>query len=63
MHRRTYKVHQMKASDPQFKIRVPDALLAWLKAQAEQNHRSVTAEIVVRLESSRQANAGKVAQA
>lgn len=53
----------MKKSDPQFKIRVPDALLTWLKNQAEQNHRSVTAEIVVRLESSRQPKAGKGAQA
>lgn len=39
----------MARTDPHFKLRIPDDLLAELKDVAESNGRSVTAEIVQRL--------------
>lgn len=38
---------------PHFKVRVPPDLKAWIERQAEMNHRSLTGEVVHRLEQSR----------
>ena len=43
----------MAETDEQTNLRIPKDLKDWLKQQAEQARRSVTAEIVTRLEQSR----------
>ena len=40
----------MKQSDPQFKLRIPQDLKEQLEAAAKENSRSVTAEIIHRLQ-------------
>lgn len=45
-------VAAMKAANPQFKIRLPDALKGRLELAADAAQRSVNAEIVTRLEAS-----------
>lgn len=47
-------------SDPQFKFRLPPDLLGWLKDQARMARRTVSAEIVFRLEQSRGGQEGRV---
>lgn len=47
----------MKSTDPQFKLRLDADLKKWLEEQAQQNLRSVTNEIVIRLQRSREADA------
>ena len=49
---KTHVVHYfgMKRSDPQFKIRLPDAIKERLEALAAKEQRSVSAEIVARLQ-------------
>lgn len=42
----------MKQTDPQFKLRLPQGLKDRLESAATSNHRSLTAEIVARLEDS-----------
>lgn len=39
----------MARKDPQFNLRLPEALKQWLETQAQENCRSQTAEIVFRL--------------
>jgi hypothetical protein len=39
---------------PPLQVRVPTDLKAWLKEQAQKNHRSLNGELVYRLERSRQ---------
>ena len=46
-------------TDPQFKLRIPADLLGWLKDQASTARRTVTAEILFRLEQSRGVQEGK----
>jgi hypothetical protein len=43
----------MAQDDEQTNLRIPKDLKAWLKHEAERSRRSVTAEIVTRLEKSR----------
>ncbi|WP_081991180.1 Arc family DNA-binding protein [Inquilinus limosus] len=45
----------MKQTDPQFKLRLDADLKKWLEEQAGKNLRSVTNEIVIRLQRSREA--------
>lgn len=45
----------MSRDDPMMRIRLPDDVKAKVKARAEENHRSMNAEIVARLEWSIQA--------
>lgn len=47
----------MKRSDPQFKLRFPSEVKRLLDAASEKNHRSLTAEVVARLERTFQAEA------
>lgn len=44
----------MSRKDPQILLRLPESLKEWLKMQAAKNHRSQTAEIVYRLEQSKE---------
>ncbi|PTT90429.1 Arc domain-containing protein [Pseudomonas sp. HMWF031] len=39
----------MARKDSQFNLRLPQELRQWVEAQAQENHRSKTAEIVFRL--------------
>lgn len=45
----------MARHDEQTNVRIPAELKEWLKAQAAQARRSVTAELILRLEQSRAA--------
>ncbi|MET3390669.1 hypothetical protein ABIC33_001292 [Variovorax sp. 1140] len=45
----------MARSDPQTNIRLPRELKDWLVEQATKNRRSLVSEVVVRLETSREA--------
>lgn len=45
-------MRDMKQTDPQFKLRLPQDLKSRLESAASDNRRSVTAEIVARLEES-----------
>lgn len=49
----------MKRTDPQFKLRLDADLKKWLEEQAQRNLRSVTNEIVYRLQRSRQGDTGE----
>lgn len=53
----------MARHDEQTNVRIPAVLKEWLKAQAAQARRSVTAELILRLEQSRKAQEGANAKA
>ena len=40
---------KMARKDSQFNLRLPEELKQWVESQAQENHRSQTAEIVFRL--------------
>lgn len=42
----------MQRADPQFKLRLPEKLKAQIELSAKNNHRSLNAEVVARLERS-----------
>lgn len=46
----------LKCGDPQFKVRIPPKIDAWLERQARVNHRTKTAEVAFRLEQAMKAN-------
>lgn len=52
----------MAPSEIQTNLRLPLELKAWLQEQAEAARRSLTAEVVLRLEESRSLQAGKQRQ-
>jgi hypothetical protein len=47
----------------QLKLRLPSTLKAWLTDRANENRRSLTGEVVVRLEASRTADESKAKKA
>ncbi|PWB21311.1 Arc family DNA-binding protein [Comamonas sp. JNW] len=49
----------MSRKDEQTNVRIPLELKEWLKTQAQAARRSVTAELVTRLEESRKAQEGR----
>lgn len=56
------KGNDMAPSEIQTNLRLPLELKAWLQEQAEAARRSLTAEVVLRLEESRSLQAGKQRQ-
>lgn len=53
----------MARHDEQTNVRIPAELKEWLKAQAAEARRSVTAELILRLEQSRKDQQGQHASA